>query len=709
MKMVVTYSFAENFIERVAEFICENYLKRDKDLSRVVCVFGGKRPALFLRKKLTERIKGSFFPPRIFSIDEFIDYIVTKDKVLMKIGELEACYFIYLLAKEYLQELLSGRTYFSDFLPWGKEIVSFIEQLDLEDISDERLRNIEKSASIGYEIPENINRLLQNILRLRGAYHRVLQERGVYSRGMRYLEASRLVEQQVFDEFDKIIFCNFFYLHSTEKKIIKHICSRGKGICLFQGNQERWSVLKRNAEELGCNIKPANQRKRAVNFSLYRGFDMHSQVCLVRELLKKIPNKNNCVIVLPQPEAVIPLLSEVSCILGEFNVSLGYPFKRSTLFALFSALFRVQEEKKEGKYYTKSYLDVLRHPLVKNLCIGRDSAQMRVLVHKIEEVLMGEEGASIGGSLFLSLEDIESEGVIYEKAALTLSGMGITTSISECRVFLREIHLLFFKEWEQIFSFKEFMKKIQRLLDVLVEKSTITKFSFNLKALEKIYEITEGLKNASFSLEHFMPEEMWNIFLQKLESEIISFSGSPLRGTQILGLFETRSLNFDTVIIMDMNESFMPKLKIHEPLIPREVMLCLGLDRLEKEEEIQRYQFMRLISAAKDVYLIYAENEVNEKSRFIEELLWDKEKEENRLETITVPRINFNVKISTEHREIEKTLPMIEFLKKEIYSASRINTYLECPLMFYYRYVLGLEEKEDLLEGPGARHIGVFI
>ena len=71
-----------------------------------------------------------------------------------------------------------------------------------------------------------------------------------------------------------------------------------------------------------------------------------------------------------------------------------------------------------------------------------------------------------------------------------------------------------------------------------------------------------------------------------------------MKGLQILGLLETRSLNFKNVIIMDVNEAELPRLTVYEPLIPREVMLSLGLNSLEREEEIQRYHFMRLISSA---------------------------------------------------------------------------------------------------------------
>ena len=141
-----------------------------------------------------------------------------------------------------------------------------------------------------------------------------------------------------------------------------------------------------------------------------------------------------------------------------------------------------------------------------------------------------------------------------------------------------------------------------------------------------MYDIVDEIRQAVFSEEPFPVEDLFKIFSEKIEREIVAFSGSPLKGLQILGLFETRALNFKHVIVMDVNEGVLPHVNLYEPLIPREVMISLNLDRLEQEEEIQRYQFMRLISSAKTVHLVYQESRDKERSRFVEELIWDAEK-----------------------------------------------------------------------------------
>jgi ATP-dependent helicase/DNAse subunit B len=160
---------------------------------------------------------------------------------------------------------------------------------------------------------------------------------------------------------------------------------------------------------------------------------------------------------------------------------------------------------------------------------------------------------------------------------------------------------------------------------------------------------------------------------------------------------------------MDVNESVLPNLKVYEPLIPREVMISLGLNRLEKEEEIQRYHFKRLIAGAKNVHLVYLQRDDKEKSRFIEELIWERQKERNSFDVLTITQGGFTVKVLPKRLEIKKNPQILKFLRNYEYSASSLNYYLHCPLKFYYQYVLGLKEKEDLLEEAEGKDIGTFI
>ena len=90
MEKIVSYSLNEDFIQKLADFVDENFIKKGSDLSRLAFVFPGKRPALFLRKALSKKTKGSFFPPNFFPINSFIDYVLSKKAPFIKMPNMES-------------------------------------------------------------------------------------------------------------------------------------------------------------------------------------------------------------------------------------------------------------------------------------------------------------------------------------------------------------------------------------------------------------------------------------------------------------------------------------------------------------------------------------------------------------------------------------------------------------------------------------------
>ena len=709
MDKVITYPMGNDFIAGAADYIYRNLRCDNNDFSRTAVVFGGKRPSLFLKKALADRIGGSFFPPQFFSINEFIYYLTEKRGSRIRITDLDACYAVYQLARTGVPGILGKRKSFSDFLPWAREIVSFIDELDIEDVAEGELKKVQASAEIGYEIPESINNLLRDIVAVRAAYHEKLRKENRYSKGLIYRDTMRNIAGINLDEFDRVLFCGLFYLHRTEEIIIKHLYDSGKAVLFFQGNSRDWPVLDQLGKRLGCRIESKQAQRGSGNISIYKGFDTHSQVGLAREILKKIPPTEKSVIVLPDPETLIPLLSEITSITGDINVSMGYPLKRSSLYGLIKAIFKAQLSRKQQGYYARDYLKVLLHPLIKNLNIFKDRAVTRVLAHKIEEALLGAGETVLGGSIFTMLEDIAKTPQIYQSAGKTLSRMGINVSREDIRDIFISIHNWAFRMWEDIGDFNSFCLQLGRFLGVLVNKSPAAEFPLNLKIMERIYLLKDELERAEFGKEYFASEDIFRIFDNMLSREIVSFSGSPLRGLQILGLLETRALRFANAIIIDANESRIPRFRLYEPLIPRQVMAELGLFRYRHEEEIQKYNFMNLIASVGNSHIIYDNSPEKERSRFVEELIWKEQKEKESLEVMPLPLARFPVAILSKKGRIGKSAPVRSVLEDFVFSPSSIDTYLCCPLRFYYQYIMRLEKKGELLDEPAAADIGTFI
>jgi len=164
------------------------------------------------------------------------------------------------------------------------------------------------------------------------------------SRGLAYLSASR-IEDGGSGGFDMVFFCNLFYLHRTEERLIRNAYECGKAVVIFK-EEGSWPVLDALAKRTGWNIEPSATGKPSYQLSIQEGFDLHSQVCMVRDILKGLGPTDNSVVVLPDASGLIPLMSEISGVCGDFNVSLGYPLKRSSVYSLFEAIARAQQTKK---------------------------------------------------------------------------------------------------------------------------------------------------------------------------------------------------------------------------------------------------------------------------------------------------------------------------------------------------------------------------
>jgi hypothetical protein len=649
-------------------------------------------------------------PPRFFTIDEWMAYVAYGEDVPLQGTDLDHCYSIYQLAMELCPWVCRGRENFARFLPWAREILHFIEQLDLEDVPMDSLNHLKEHAKIGFSVPEDINKLLMHLSTLRQAYHQGLDRRQLIPRGYRYLQASRRAGSCDLSPFDEVLFCNFFYLHRTENMVIKHIYDRGKAVLIMQGDQRRWPALSRIAKTFGTPIIEGKEVKpTAFNLKIYEAFDSHAQAGLVNGILEGIEDKGSTVIVLPDGDFLSVLLTAVGSKLEEFNISMGYPLKRSALYALLSLCIEAQNRRKGELYYTRDYLRLLQHPLVKNLVFDQDQGVVRVLIAKIEEVLKGEILTASSGRLFLDPANIAQDEKLLDATIQSLKAMDIMATQGKLKKITQTIHQVFFGNFGDIRSALDLASALQDFVEFMQTQSTMDKYPFNAQIAGRMQEIADELRTCAFAQENFEPRDLFKVLEERLSAQMVAFSGSPLRGLQILGLFETRALNFKNVIVVDVNEGLLPSLNIYEPLIPREVMINLDLDRLELEEEIQRYGFMRLVSAAQNVHLIYQQDRDRTRSRFIEELIWEQEERSGSVGAVSIVRGAFEVSVDKKQRVIPKTPAMVDFLKSFKYSASSINTYLQNPYLFYCRYVLGLKVKDDLLEDPESRHIGVFI
>ncbi|MCX6356926.1 MAG: PD-(D/E)XK nuclease family protein, partial [Candidatus Aureabacteria bacterium] len=683
----------------------------ENDLGGVAVIFGGRRPALFLNRELGRLLKRPFVPPRCFSMDDFVRHLMDGDTSCRPVSGLDACHLIYGIARSHAPALLAGRESFSRFLPWAREIASLIDQLDLEEVTDDALRGVRLNAEIGYEVPASVNALIAHLSVLRREYHRALRERGECSRGLLYSLARAKADGLDLPEFERLIFCNLFYLHAAEEKIIRVLHDRDRATLIFQRDEGHWPVFQRLSRAFAAPLAPPPRPagRRVARLTLCSGADTSIQVGMVREIVSRLRDPGRAVVVLPDATGVIPLVTEIAAIVPECNLSMGYPVTRSVIYSLFEHIAAAHDGMRDGAYYVRDYLRVFTHPLVKNLSLVLEPAVTRVIVHKVEEVLRGEVATPLGGSLFVKPAEIECLDELYRAAALTLQGMGIALVTEELPGLLAALHRELLGRWERVSTAAEFAGAVEQLLDLLLAKGGARQHALNLRVLDRVFAVAAELRRASFSGDRLELGELFRIFMDALRGEKVSFSGSPLKGLQVLGLLETRALNFDHVIVMDVNESVLPRVRACEPLIPRQVLVSLGLNRMETEEEIQRYHFMRLIAHASEVSLVYNDSTETERSRFIEELLWEAERREGRTGVVPVRKGIYRTELPGRGEPVPKRSETVALLSGFTFSPSSVNTYLECPLRFYYRYVLRLREREELGDEIDGAEVGIFI
>jgi hypothetical protein len=179
---------------------------------------------------------------------------------------------------------------------------------------------------------------------------------------------------------------------------------------------------------------------------------------------------------------------------------------------------------------------------------------------------------------------------------------------------------------------------------------------------------------------------------------------------QVLGALETRNLRFRRVFVLDANEGVLPESAAESTLLPFPVRKALGLSTYRDQEDIAAYHFENLVAGADELSLFFVESGDKERSRFVERLLWERQKAEGGLESRHVRAIQYEVNLShAPPAAVAKTPQMVDWLRLREHSATTLDAYLACPLKFYYKVVLNLGLREEATGRIEAVDIGVFV
>ena len=679
----IVLSPRENMIERIVDYIIDK-ADNTTDYSSTLAVFPNKRPKHFMMKCFKERIRKAIYPPKIFSMDELIDYIFySLFKDFKDLSFPDNIYLLYQIISEDFpdflkyEETLSMIKSFYEFYPLGLKIFDTFEELFIEMVSPEKLQYYDfliSSYNSFYKVYE--------------MFYKFIENNRFATRAFKYRKVAESENFSIFSEFNSIIFCGFFGLTKAEKKFFKKLDEHFQN-GEFSDNITFWLYEKESTDEKKPNIK------------IYQCPDRHGQIYLIGNILNERKLTEDTVVVLPYEDLLFPLLRQGLTFLEEkeYNISMGYPIIRTPIWNFFECLSLLLNNiftDGSGKHYVSlsAYLQFVLHPYVKNIKyheeslyfneIHKSASLTRIIFHSIENYFSEE------GSIVLSIEDIENS--VLEKIYQNTEELK-EYSLSKLKKHLKEIHKTLIFPFLKIDNLMDFASKCNDAIEFIYLQSTARYhplfFPFYQIFLDKLRELCHSLAKET----KFKDIASYFNFLKGFIKNVkYPFEGFPVKGLQILGFLETRNIRFKTVFFPDLNEEIFPPL-YEDYIMPLKLREALELPTVKDREKLIEYYFRVLINAAEEVHLFYVRDEKRERSRFLEKIIWEKEKLK---ESILTHSVSYKVNLSAvKPQSIEKNETHLQILKNIDLSPSAIDTYLKCPLKFYYSYLLRLRNKQD--------------
>ncbi len=696
----------EDLIQRTAALLGP----RRKDYSHNLVVFPGRRPAHFLRRELAQGGTGCFIPPVILSMDGFVDYAAEAAAPFRDLETVDAVAILYDIHRS-SPKPLGGDSFLAldSFFSLGTKLFGDIEELCIEGVPPAMVREIRPFAD--ETVPGHALARLQSLHFFYKNFYEKVSLLGLTTRSMRYRMAAGNLGEGAVDRFEKAIFAGFYGLTRSEKELFRKLLLNEKTRFIFRDGPG----LGESLSELGIDRSgSAEPRLSGPEIHFYSSPDTHGQVFALGSILRDMTAQKGApdertAIVLPSSETLFPLLRHgMACIdKDDFNISLGYPMHRTPVFAFLSNLMELTASMEEDRVYVPDYVKFILHPYVKNIYYKGNAEVTRIMFHTIEETLQKSRTRT-----FATLQEIENNERIAAGIAERLRQEEKVLTVTEVREHLRMIHL---NTIEKLLSFRDigdFAKKCTDLLTFVFHNSTARLHPLFHPFSESFIRALDAASKCLLKGMSFADRTgYFTFFREYVMTGRVPFPGTPLKGVQVLGFLEARSIRFDTVCILDANEEVIPDTAKEDTLLPFKAREILKLPTYRDRDRLSAYYFDNLVRGAREVHIFFVENDTRERSRFVESLLWERQKGDRSTKARDyVKAIQYKVKLGNDiPAAIPKTDEVVGFLKEFTYSATALDIYLACPLRFYYRYVLELGKKEEISGEVEKADVGRFI
>lgn len=697
-----------SFQRELAQGLLRRY---DGDLSSLIILFPSVRARTFFNDSVSTLTERPVWQATWSTIDELMERIsgLHAGERIRLISELYDIYIKYHPNETFDKFYFWGEMLISDFdlidkyMVDAKQLLRNIEDIkeleaDVSYLTPEQLRIISFWKSIGNEetLSEQKRRFLKiwrSLPHIYTEYRERLREVGIGYQGMIYRSAAEQIAQgkEVVIPNKRYIIAGFNALSNSEKQLFSYLEKSAMG-AEFYWDYDNYYVLNRAheagaflrenismfrpASRLSCdNFTKSNKRFRAV--SCVSNIVQCKHVAGILNALPKEELDKRTAIVLTDEHLLIPLLHSLPRHIDKVNVTMGYPLRLTLVYSFIERLIglqtRIRQRQDSVEFYHEDVCSLLTHPYITDHCTSE--------AKRLHDHIIGNRMIRVDKGLF------KDSGVL-----------------------------------ELIFSATDSWKSLSKyIIDILTTLSEPITATDGIHA-EYLRVATDEIRKTSLSIEkcNITPpisiEVFASILRKHLQTITIPFEGEPLEGIQIMGILETRNIDFKNVIILSMTDANFPGNQTgRASFIPYNLRAAYGLPTPEEHEAMYAYYFYRLTQRAENIHMLYCsradEKSTGECSRYIHQIDYEAP---HRLEKLSIGvdlSIEINNPIKVEKGEYEQSLLERYLTADSGYSLSptALFRYVECPLKFYFASIARLKADDEINDTIDALTFGNIL
>ncbi len=392
---------------------------------------------------------------------------------------------------------------------------------------------------------------------------------------------------------------------------------------------------------------------------------------LSRENIIDTANPLNTAIVLPDENLLMPVLFSLPEEIEAVNITMGVPYSSTTFAKLLESIIMMQRRVHisggEVSFFYEDVVSVLGHPHIRLIC---GEATEKVLRHIADEHVFNVRPELIAEA------DEELAAIVFRP----VSGFDAIKVAEYLTVLI---------DW---------------LSTGLEKASNLSGKTLETKLLNSFRNEVQEILDLAMASGVEITDKSFFILLDRLFSTAQTpVSGTPLKGLQIMGVLETRALDFENVIILSMNEGTYPRKQYDKTMIPNILRMDYGLPELNEGEGVYAYCFYRLVAGARRISLLYDSrtgvNGSGEESRYISQLKFLLPDLDIKTRRMVLPAGAGSGRVITveKNEHVRRALEQFKAGGSKFISASGLKTYLSCPLQFYLSYVAGLRSDSEIV------------